>query len=39
MVDHRAEVEGMDGVNADKLLEAMEIEFGDINGRCRSREY
>jgi len=30
MVDHHAEVEGMDGVNADKLFEAMEIEFGDI---------
>jgi len=30
MVDHHAEVEDMDGVNADKLFEAMEIEFGDI---------
>ena len=30
MVDHRADVEDMDGVNADKLFEAMEIEFGDI---------
>jgi len=24
MVDHHAEVKGMDGVNADKLFEAME---------------
>jgi len=30
MVEHHAEIEGMDGVNADKLFEAMEIEFGDI---------
>jgi len=30
MVDHRADVEDMDGVNADKLFEAMEIEFGNI---------
>ena len=30
MVEHHAEIEGMDGVNADKLVEAMEIEFGDI---------
>jgi len=30
MVDHHAEVEGMDSANADKLFEAMEIEFGDI---------
>jgi len=30
MVDHRAEVEDMDGVNADKLIEAMEIEFENI---------
>ncbi len=27
MVDHRADIEDMDGVNTDKLLEAMEIEF------------
>ena len=30
MVEHHAEIEGMDDVNADKLFEAMEIEFGDI---------
>ena len=27
---HRADVEDMDGVNADKLIEAMEIEFENI---------
>jgi len=30
MVDHRADVEDMDSVNADKLIEAMEIEFENI---------
>ena len=30
MVDHRADVEDMDGMNADKLFEAMEIEFENI---------
>jgi len=30
MIDYHAKVEGMGGVNADKLFEAMEIEFGDI---------
>ena len=30
MVEHHAEIEGMDDVNVDKLFEAMEIEFGDI---------
>ena len=31
MIDQwRADVEDMDGVNADKLLEAMEIEFENI---------
>ena len=31
MVDHRVEdVEDIDGVNADKLFEIMEIEFGNI---------
>jgi len=30
MIDHRADVEDMDGVNADKLFEVMEIEFENI---------
>jgi len=30
MVEHHAEIEGMDGVNADKLFEAIEIEFANI---------
>ena len=30
MVNYRADVEDMNGVNGDKLFEAMEIEFGDI---------
>jgi len=30
MVDHRADIEDMDGVNANKLCEAMEIEFENI---------
>ena len=30
MVDHRADVGDMDGVNADKLFEVIEIEFGNI---------
>jgi len=30
MVDHRANVEDMDGINTDKLFEAMEVEFEDI---------
>jgi len=30
MVDHRADVEDMDGVNADKLFEATETEFENI---------
>ena len=30
MADHRANVEDMDGVNADKLFEA--VEFEDIKG-------
>jgi len=30
MVDHRADVEDMDGVNADKLFEAMKIEFENL---------
>ena len=30
MVDYRANVEDMDGVNANKLFEAMEIEFENI---------
>jgi len=30
MVDHCADIEDMDGVNADKLFEAMEIEFENI---------
>jgi len=30
MADHRADIEDIDGVNADKLFEAMEIEFENI---------
>ena len=30
MADYRADIENMDGVNTDKLFEAMEIEFEDI---------
>jgi len=30
MVDHCADIEDMDSVNADKLFEAMEIEFENI---------
>jgi len=30
MVDHCADVEDMDGVNADKLFEAMKIEFENL---------
>jgi len=30
MIDNRADVEDMNGVNADKLFEAMEIEFENI---------
>ena len=30
MVNYRADVEDMNGVNADKLFEAMEIEFENI---------
>jgi len=30
MVDHCADIEDMDNVNADKLFEAMEIEFENI---------
>jgi len=30
MVDHRVDIEDMDGVNADKLFEVMEIKFGNI---------
>ena len=30
MIDHRADVEDMDGVNAGKLFEAMEMEFENI---------
>jgi len=39
MIDHRADVEDTDDMNTDKLFEAMEKEFGNINGRYRSREY
>jgi len=30
MVDHRVDIGDMDGVNADKLFEVIEIEFGNI---------
>ena len=30
MADHRANVEDMDGVNTNKLFEAMKVEFDDI---------
>jgi len=30
MADYRADVEDMDGVNTDKLFEAMEVDFENI---------
>ena len=30
MADHRADIKDMDGVNADKLFEAMEVDFENI---------
>jgi len=30
MADHRADIKDMDGVNADKLFEAIEVDFENI---------
>jgi len=38
MADHCADVEVMNGVNTDKLFEAMEVEFEDIMDQESSNE-
>ena len=38
MANYRANVEDMDGVNTDKLFEAMEVEFEKIMNQESSNE-